>query len=561
MSKNEELIRIFNEIADLLDLKGEVRFKADAYRRAARSLEALGEDAGRVAERGELGTIPGIGEAIEEKIKEFLQTGHLAYYERLRQEFPPGVLEIMLLPGIGPKTTRRFLLELKVESPEALAKAIEAGRLVGMSGFGERKIAAISEALAARGAVGPSTEQRQPLLTAWEISEAIVAELRRLAPVEYLGVAGSLRRGRETIGDVDVLATSSEPARVLDVFETIAGVREVRLRGDTKATIMMDPGIQVDLRVVAPESFGAALQYFTGSKDHNIRLRTLARDAGLKINEYGVTRGEERVAGATEEEVYAALKLPWIPPEIRENRGEIEAAQRGQVPTLVDPKDLRGDLHLHLEDPRAAPLAEWVRAASAAGLQYLGFVLPSGSSFERDARAVRERWAAEEPSASISMFIGWEGPSSSWTECPKAAEYAVLRPAESDPMPPADALSSEGPEPLFAAHLPLQGTPARGRWFTWTAGHPSLGLDVSARPASDGLDSGEVQRAVAAGSPLFLTSSARAPRELRRLAIAVRVARRGWAGPTHVATTKRFAAPARRSRPARASPRPSRRRT
>jgi DNA polymerase/3'-5' exonuclease PolX len=540
MSKNDELIRIFNEIADLLDLAGEVRFKADAYRRAARSLESLGEDIGRAAERGDLGSIPGVGEALEEKIREYLRTGHLAYYEKLRSQFPPGVLEIMQLPGVGPKTTRRFLLELHVQSPAELAKAIEEGKLAGMSGFAERKIASIREGLAARGVDGAPTGARHPVVVAWEISEAVVATLRARTRVEFLGVAGSLRRGRETVGDIDVLATSAETAPVLDAFVSMAGVREVRARGDTKATIVMDPGIQVDLRVVAPESFGAALQYFTGSKDHNIRLRTKARDRGLKINEYGVFRGTERIAGATEEEVYAAMGLTWMPPEIRENRGEIEAAERGTIPSLVDPKDLRGDLHVHLTEPSGTALAEWAAAAQGAGFRYLGFVLDvPGPELPAAARALRERWAKLPAPPPVAAFVGFEVGAEAWESPPAGADYYLLRPGPAEDPPPKE-LPSGAPEPLFVAHLPAPGPPARGRWITWAAGHPPVGLDVSPTPTSEGLDSGEVQRAVAAGCPLFLTSGARTPAELRRIAIAVRLARRGWAEPAHVATTREF---------------------
>jgi DNA polymerase/3'-5' exonuclease PolX len=540
MSKNDELIRIFNEIANLLDLQGEVRFKADAYRRAARSLESLGEDVERAAERGEVGSIPGVGAALEEKIGEFLSTGHIAYYEKLRAEFPPGVLEIMQLPGIGPKTTRRFMLELGVQSPESLAQAIDDGKLVGMAGFATRKIESLREALKTRATAGTAHEQRHPILVAWEISEGILAELRRKTSVQYLGVAGSLRRGRETVGDIDILATGTEAAEVFDVFTTLPGVREIRGHGDTKSTVIMDPGIQVDLRVVPPESFGAALQYFSGSKDHNIRLRTIARDKGLKINEYGVFRETERVAGTTEEEVYASLGIAWMPPEIRENRGEIEAGQQGRVPALVDTKDLKGELHVHVEKADDAPVREYVAAARTAGYRYLGLVLAGhGSAFDRAAERVRSDWASAGPEAP-GLFVGWEGFAAEWAQRPSTADYLVLRPSPGAAgLPPSEPIDPTA-QPLFAAHLPAPGGPERGRWILWASGHAPIGLDVSPSPTTDGLDSGEVQRAVAAGIPLFLTSAARRPAELNRMAIALRIARRGWAEPGHVGTTKEF---------------------
>ncbi|MCI4364108.1 MAG: type-X family DNA polymerase, partial [Thermoplasmata archaeon] len=301
---NDEVIRVLQEIGDLLDLLGEQRFKVEAYRRAARTLESLGEPLERVAARDELDKIPGIGDALEAKIREFLATGELAYLAKLRLQVPPGIRELMRLPGVGPKTARRFWVELGVEGPQELAAAIEAGRLKGVTGFGDRKIEQLRQGLAALGA-GTDGGSRRPLLEAWELGEALERELRAAGSVEQLVIAGSLRRRRETVGDLDLLATSKEPAKVLANFTALPGVLEVRSHGDTMSTVLHTPGIQVDLRVVDPASFGAALQYFTGSKDHNVHLRTIARDRGLKVNEYGVFRDTERVAGSTEEEVYA----------------------------------------------------------------------------------------------------------------------------------------------------------------------------------------------------------------------------------------------------------------
>ncbi|MCI4342221.1 MAG: helix-hairpin-helix domain-containing protein, partial [Thermoplasmata archaeon] len=372
MASNAEVERIFVEIGDLLDLLGEQRFKVEAYRRAARTLESLGEPLERIAARGELERIPGIGDALEAKIREYLSTGRLEYLEKLRQQVPPGIRELMRLPGVGPKTARRFWVEIGVEGPLELAQAVEAGRLRGVAGFGERKIEQLRQGLAALGA-GVDGGSRRPLLDAWEIAEELRERLRASAPVDELVVAGSLRRSRETVGDLDLLAISREPAKVFASFLALPGLLEVRSKGDTKSTILLAPGIQVDLRVLEPESFGAALQYFTGSKDHNVHLRTLAREKGLKVNEYGVFREEERVAGRTEEEVYAALGLAPIPPEIRENHGEVEAAAAGQVPTLFERSSLRTDLHLHLPlQGEDAALAPWAERALGLGYSELG---------------------------------------------------------------------------------------------------------------------------------------------------------------------------------------------
>jgi len=368
-TSNAQAVDIFRTIADLLDLLGE-KFKPEAYRRAARSIESLTEDLGAVSARHELRSIPGVGEAIAEKIEEYLRTGSIPYYERLKGEVPPGLVELMRLPGLGPKTARRFWVELGVEGPAELRDAIAAGRLTGLKGFGEKKIDSIRSALAPA-AAGTDTGRR-PIEDVYPVANALAQRLRTATGTDRVAVAGSFRRARETVGDLDVLVTSKDPGRAFEVFSADPHVAEVKMRGETKETVVLTGGLQVDLRVVRPEEFGAAFVYFTGSKDHNVHLRSLARDRGLKVNEYGVFRGEERVAGATEEEVYASLGLAWIPPEIREDRGEIEAAALGTVPSLVRETDLRGDLHVHL--PVNATPDEVDRVVSEARARQYGYV-------------------------------------------------------------------------------------------------------------------------------------------------------------------------------------------
>jgi len=373
MTSNAEATEIFRTIADLLDLLGE-KFKPEAYRRAARSIESLTEDLGAVAARRELRAIPGVGEAIAEKIEEYLRTGSVSYYERLKREVPPGLVELMRLPGLGPKTARRFWVELGVEGPNELRDAIAAGRLVGVKGFGEKKIEQIRSALTAA-AAGPGPARRA-IEEVYPVAHSIVRALREGAGADRVEVAGSFRRARETVGDLDILVTSKDPAKVFETFTAQPLVAEVKMRGETKETVVLSGGLQVDLRVVKPEEFGAALQYFTGSKDHNVRLRSRARDRGLKVNEYGVFRGDERIAGSTEEEVYASLGLAWIPPELREDRGEIEVAARGKVPSLVSENDLRGDLHTHLAlDARPETVDRIATEAQARGFAYVGVVV------------------------------------------------------------------------------------------------------------------------------------------------------------------------------------------
>ncbi len=374
MGTGDELAAIFRSIADLLDLAGE-RFKPEAYRRAARSLESLGDEVRAIAARGDLRSIPGVGDAIAEKIEEYLRTGRIDYYERVRETVPEGVRALLAVEGIGPKTARRLWVELGVDGPGPLAAAIADGRLRGVAGFGPTRLAKIAAALRAA-SERPEAGRRRPIESVYPVAVELAETLRRRAVVDEAEVAGSVRRFRETVGDVDLLVTSRTPAAVFDVVSALPIVAEVVLRGPTKETVRTRDGLQIDVRVVAPESFGAALQYFTGSKEHNVRLRSLAREAGLKINEYGVYRGDERVAGRTEADVYAALGLPVIPPELREDRGEIDLARRGRLPELVERSTVRGDLHVHWDAARgpddvAALAAEGVRR----GLSYLGVVV------------------------------------------------------------------------------------------------------------------------------------------------------------------------------------------
>ncbi|EQD68226.1 phosphotransferase domain-containing protein, partial [mine drainage metagenome] len=390
MPTNAEAAETFRAIADLLDVLGE-RFKPEAYRRAARSIDTLTEDLAAVAARNELRSIPGVGDAIEAKLREFLATGRIDYLERLRREVPPGVAEILHLPGLGPKTARRFWTDLGVEGPAELRAALDAGRLDGQKGFGPKKIAQIRAALDA--AAGGPPSARLPIEEAYPIAHRIVRALREGAGADRVEIAGSFRRGRETVGDLDVLVASRDPERAFDVFSTLPDIREVRLRGGTKETAILARGLQVDLRVVDPSSFGAALQYFTGSKEHNVIVRTRARDAGLRVNEYGVFRGETRIAGATEEEVYAALGLAWIPPELREGRGEVDAATAGPLPALVTADDLRGDLHVHLEAAAdAAAVERLLEEARRRGLAYLGLVAEGVTAPDGRSASPNRRW-------------------------------------------------------------------------------------------------------------------------------------------------------------------------
>ncbi|MGI0131515.1 MAG: helix-hairpin-helix domain-containing protein [Thermoplasmata archaeon] len=562
MSTNLALAESLREIADLLDLQGE-RFKPEAYRRAARSLEALAEDLRTVAGRGGLEEIPGVGEAIAEKIREFLRSGSVPYLDRLRRDLPPGLVEIMHLPGLGPKTTRRFWIELGIEGPAELAEAIETGRLAGVKGFGPRKIELIRSALAARGTSG----QRVGLLAAHRVAERILAALRANPAVDRVEAAGSLRRRRESIGDLDILVTSTDPERVFDAFTAFPEVTSVTLRGPTKETVVWSGGLQVDLRVVEPSSFGAALQYFTGSKDHNVHLRGIARDRGLKVNEYGVFRGEERVASATEEDVYARLDLPWIPPEIRENHGEIEAAAKHALPHLVEATDLQGTYHVHVgRDITSAGIARIEDALRARRLAYVGLVVgvPPGSRDVGSPPAVlpRSSSTSDPPSPRRSLRIGWgfeiDLPTSG--VLPDASEewdFWVGRPASGADAP----TSRPDRPPLVLAHL-TYGATTGGGTPEGPAGWVSLARawDAALDLAPEGpLDSTGMKAARAAGVPVHLAPAADPREPFEGLDLSLGVARRGWAEKGDILNARpmvqRSAGGA--SRGARTPPRPS----
>jgi len=367
--KNQQIAKIFAEIADLLELKGESVFRIRAYRRAAQNIDGLSKDVAALAEK-ELTAIPGIGPDLAGKIKEFIATGKIAKHEDLKKEIPGGVLEMLRVPGLGPKTTKMLYDTGKIMSIDELEALARAGKLAGLPGIQKKTEENILKGieLLKRGT------DRRPLGRVLPLAEDIIRRVKDGAPVDKITVAGSLRRWKETVKDIDILTTSKHPDKVMEAFVTMPHVGRVLMQGPTKSSIVTEDGIQVDLRVVEEGSFGAALQYFTGSKQHNIKLREMAVRAGLKINEYGVFKEPDgkKVGGKTEEEVYKALKLPYIPPELREDSGEIDAALAGKLPELVSIEDIKGDLHVHTKASDGShDLDTLVEAARKKGYQYI----------------------------------------------------------------------------------------------------------------------------------------------------------------------------------------------
>ncbi|MBI2882742.1 MAG: DNA polymerase/3'-5' exonuclease PolX [Candidatus Methylomirabilis oxyfera] len=368
--RNLEIAKLFHEIADLLEIKDDNIFKIRAYRRAAMNLESLTEEIEAVAARGGLAEIAGIGKDLAAKIQQALETGRIEYLEELRTAIPRGVVELMAIPGVGPKTAKLLFQALQVDSVERLEALALQGQLLGLPGIKQKTVENILKGIQ----VVKAGRERMPLGRALPLAHELVRILEKLPDVTQISLAGSLRRMRETVKDLDLLVTSTKPAKVMAVFTSLPQVAEVLLQGETKATIRHREGIQVDLRVVEPDCFGAALQYFTGSKAHNIRVRELAVRKGLKVSEYGVfkeTTGK-RIAGATEEEVYRAIGLPYIPPELREDAGEVEAALEGRLPELLTLADLRGDLHAHTNwTDGHHPLELLIEAAQRKGYEYI----------------------------------------------------------------------------------------------------------------------------------------------------------------------------------------------
>lgn len=360
----------FERIADLLELKGENPFRIRAYRRAALNLRNLTGDLEKMAREGSLEKIPGVGKDLAGKIREIVETGRLAYLERIRKEVPEILSTLVTVPGVGPKTAKLLHDRFHLKSLDQLEKLVKAGKLRSLPGMGEKKEQNILRGMG----ILRAGQERMPLGVALGLAGEFVRALEKLPEVQRIEVAGSLRRRRETVRDIDILVTSTRPKKVMDRFVSLGPVKQVQAHGETKSSIRTAQGVQVDLRVVEPDSFGAALVYFTGSKAHNIKIRSLANRIGLTVNEYGVFRlkGNRRVAGKEEEDVYRALGLPWVPPELREDLGEVEQAKQGKLPRLVERKDIRGCFHNHTQRTDGShSLEELVKAVRGEGYRYM----------------------------------------------------------------------------------------------------------------------------------------------------------------------------------------------
>ncbi len=552
---NREIAEIFKRIGDMLDILGENRFKVIAYRRAAENIQHLGQDIRAYWQAGTLQEIPGIGPAIAEKIDELLSTGRLEFYERLQDEIPSGVVSLLEIPDVGPKTAKLLWDELGLQSVAEVEAAAREGQLRTLPGLGakaEAKIVAGIEALYRR-------SDRIPLGTAWPVANALVDGLKATcAEVQQATVAGSLRRMRSTIGDIDLLAASKAPAAVMRAFASLPSVAEVVLSGETKTTVRLHNGLQADLRVLEPDRWGAALQYFTGSQAHNVRVREMAQKQGLSLSEYGFKRLDgSQILCPEEAEVYETLGLPWIPPELREDRGEIQTALADELPRLVEWDDILGDLHAHTDwSDGAGSLEEMAEAARAKGYRYLvisdhtqSLGVANGLTPERlhaqraEIDALNARWDEFTLLQGCELEIKADGSLDLPDEVLAELDFVVASVHTSLRQDQAQ-ITQRVISALRNPYVDVIGHPS-GRILGQreesatdldavieTAASTGTALEVNSIPNRLDLDDVHVRRALALGVKIAINSDAHHPGGLDSLPYGLATARRGWAtGP------------------------------
>lgn len=391
--KNQEIAKIFYEIANYLEME-KIPFKPYAYQKAALTLEVLTKSVEEIYKKGGVGAlkrIPGIGESVALKIEEYLKTGKIKYYLKLKKKTPVNMSELTSIEGVGPRMVKTLYQKLGVKNIKDLEKVAKAGKIAPLFGFGEKTEKNILEGIKFL----KRSKGRFLLGEIMSVVREMEEKLRKLKEVKEISVAGSVRRRKETIGDVDFLVVTKNPKKVMDYFVSLPGIVKIWGKGPTKSSIKLRQGFDVDLRVVPAESFGSALQYFTGSKEHNIETRKIAMDLGLKLNEYGVFKGKKPIAGKTEREVYKVLGMEWMAPELRENRGEIEAALEKKLPELIGYNDIKGDLHCHSEwDGGVNSILEMAEEAQKMGYEYLG--ISDHTKFLRIEHGLNEKQLAEQ---------------------------------------------------------------------------------------------------------------------------------------------------------------------
>jgi len=556
---NSAIAQVFSNIADLLDIKGEDWYRVRAYRRAAEAIAQHPEDLAALWEEGRLEEIPGVGKAIAGKVDELLRTGELGFYERLKSEIPDGVLSLLGIPGVGPRTASLLYHELGLVSIPDVETAARQHKLRNLKGLGAKSEERILEGIQMLHRISG----RYLLATALPVSEEMVAALQHCPAAHSVTPAGSLRRCAPTVGDIDILAASARPQEVVDFFVSLPQVSEVRSHGDTKATVYLDSGLQVDLMVLEEAHYGSLLQHFTGSKDHNADLRGLARRQGLSLSEYGFQHEDGTITScATEEEVYGTLGLEWIPPELREARGELEAAQEGRLPHLMSEADLKGDLHTHTTySDGASTIEEMALAARARGYEYIlitdhsqGLGVAGGLSAEDFQRQRREILALNERLAPFRVLSGVEleirGDGSLDLPDDVLAQFdLVVASVHLSLRQEKKLMTSRIVAALRNPHVDIIAHPT-GRLLgqresvaldferiVEEAARTGTMLEVNAQPNRLDLDGELARMAIEAGVLLALGSDAHHAEGLAVMRFGVATARRGWAEPTNVANS------------------------
>ena len=559
--ENHQVAEIFLSMADILDVLGANYHRVMAYRRAAETIATLGRPLEEIWREGDLTAIPGIGETLASKIDELMRTGDLEAYRKLRSEVPEGVVTMLEIPGVGPKSATRFWKELDISTVEALEEAALAGRLRELHGFGAKSEQNVLEGIEFL----KRRTGRARLGDVWPLAQDMLAALREVPGVVQAAPAGSLRRMRETVGDLDLLVASGDPAPVMERFVSIPRVGEVMLSGETKTSVRTYDGFQVDLRVLEPARWGTALQYFTGSQAHNIRLRGLALDQGMSLSEYALTSedGAETLC-ASEEQVYEALGLPLIPPELREDRGEIEAALHGQLPDLIELEDLKGDLQFHTTASDGhQSLLEMAEAARARGLTYALVTDHShglGVTGGLDAEGLREQ-AAEV--AAVNAQLGGSFRVLTGIELEVRADGSLDLP--DDVLADLDLVVASlhvglrqerervtarllgairNPHVNIIAHPTgrligqREGADLDMEMILHAAAETNTALEINGHPSRLDLNDVHVRRAVALGVPLVISSDAHDVDGFDVLRFGVATARRGWATAADVLNTR-----------------------
>jgi DNA polymerase (family 10) len=561
---NREIAGLFHTIADMLTLKGESIHRVMAYRNAAESIAELPRDLRAYAAEGKLDEIPHVGKIIAEKITELLETGRLDFYERLSAEIPPGVVEMLHVNGIGPKRALQFWKELQITSIAELQTAIQAGKLNSLPGMGAKSAAKIAAGIDAY--LKRSANPRIRLGDALPVAERLLARLTARGDVRKGAVAGSIRRGRPTIGDIDLLVAAEDSAApdIMVAFVSSDEVARILGQGTTKSSVELHSGLQVDLRVIAPQRWGTALSYFTGSQAHNIQLRELARQRGLSLNEHAFTRSEtgEAILCDSEEAVYAVLGLPFIPPELREGQGEIERAAAGQLPTLIVRDQIRADLHMHtLWSDGKATIREMAAAARDRGHQYIvitdhsvGAAIANGLSIERLLAQADEIREVDREMRPFRVFHGSEVEIKASGDLDFPDEVLarldfVIASLHTGLRQPREQVTARLLAAINNPHVDLIAHP-RGQLIPDREGadldmdavfaaaqRTGTALEINSNPHRLDLEAQYARRAAELGIPIAIDTDAHSVAELDNLRYGIMTARRGWIGANSVINT------------------------